>query len=69
MLYESCLKIENITVKTYGISYIDSNNKKVIYEDLSLDKEKVEKFIDILNKSNISEIHISEVIDDFLAMI
>ncbi len=59
---ESTIKSETGKFTSYGIEY---DGKEI--NDISLDKEKVENFVDVLNRLGVSEIHIEEVVEDFLA--
>lgn len=51
----------NQEIKSYGISY-----EGIIIEDISTNKEKIEKLIILSNELDLSPIHIYDVIDDFL---
>lgn len=57
----SALNCENGESETYGVTI---GNRKIY--DLSPDREKVENFIDVLNRLEVSPIHLDDVIDDFL---
>ena len=48
-------------VKTYGIK-----SENVEINDISTYKAEVEKFADVLNKQNASEIHVYDLINDFI---
>ena len=58
---ETEIEIEGETVKTFGISA-----NAVEIRDLSTRKEKVEKFVELLNNLNASEIHAYDLAEDFL---
>ena len=47
---------------TYGISYIGGE-----INDISLNKNEIKDFVNLLNSSEVSVIHIDEVVEDFLA--
>ena len=46
---------------TYGISFDD-----IVIEDISINKQKIEKLVNLCNELELSPIHIYDVIDDFL---
>ncbi len=48
-------------VKTYGI---ESENVKI--SDISTYKSEVEKFVELLNEQNASEIHAYDLVSDFI---
>lgn len=48
-------------VDTYGIS---KNNTAV--NDISVNKEEIEEFVRKLNRLGVSEIHVYDVVEDFL---
>ena len=49
------------TIKTYGIS---CGNRTI--KDISTNKKKVERLVELCNKNKLSPIHLDDVIDDFL---
>lgn len=48
-------------ISVYGIKY---GNLQI--DDISADKDKVEKFIDDINKYQLSPIHLDDAVDDFV---
>lgn len=48
-------------ISVYGIKY---GNLQI--DDISTDKDKVEKFIDDINKYQLSPIHLCDVVEDFV---
>jgi hypothetical protein len=48
-------------ISVYGIKY---GNLQI--DDISADKDKVEKFVDDINKYQLSPIHLGDVVDDFV---
>lgn len=60
-IIEKEVEVENNTYVSYGIE-----RGEIRYDDLSINRKKVEKFIDMLNRNNVSDIHISDLIDDFI---
>ncbi|MBQ7128906.1 MAG: hypothetical protein IJO19_02845 [Clostridia bacterium] len=46
---------------TYGITFND-----IIINDISTEKEKIEKLVSLCNELDLSPIHIYDVIEDFL---
>lgn len=48
-------------ISVYGIKY---GNLQI--DDISADKDKVEKFVDDINKYQLSPIHFGDVVDDFV---
>lgn len=57
------VEVEGVLRDTYGIVGND-----IVINDLSTDKNKVQSFVDKLNKAdNVSMIHMSDLVEDFLA--
>lgn len=52
-------KKNNISV--YGVKYGDLQ-----IDDISADKDRVKKFVDDINKYQLSPIHLGDVVDDFV---
>ena len=50
----------------YGIRYRDSMMTKS-FEDISMDRAKIIFLLDLCNSSELSPIHFSDVLEDFLA--
>ena len=48
-------------ISVYGVKYGDLQ-----IDDISADKDKVEKFVDDINKYQLSPIHLGDVVDDFV---
>ena len=48
-------------ISVYGIKY---GNLQI--DDISADKDKVEKFVDDINKYQLSPIHLGDVVNDFV---
>lgn len=48
-------------ISVYGIKY---GNLQI--DDISADKDKVEKFVDDINKYQLSPIHLGDAVDDFV---
>ena len=48
-------------ISVYGVKYGDLQ-----IDDISADKDKVEKFVDEINKYQLSPIHLGDVIEDFV---
>lgn len=48
-------------ISVYGIKY---GNLQI--DDISADKDKVEKFVDDINKYQLSPIHLGDVVEDFV---
>ena len=48
-------------ISVYGVKY---GNLQI--NDISADKDKVEKFVDDINKYQLSPIHLGDVVDDFV---
>ncbi len=60
-IIESETTIDGRLIKTYGIK-----GATVEINDISTYKSEVEKFVDLLNKQNASEIHAYDLINDFI---
>ena len=50
----------------YGLFVCTCGGENKIYPDLTADYEKICKFSDAINKSEVSSVHIDELIEDFL---
>ena len=48
-------------ISVYGVKYGDLQ-----IDDISADKDRVKKFVDDINKYQLSPIHLGDVIDDFV---
>lgn len=53
-------------VETYGIELI-SQNESVLIADLSTDLDRITMLVTLLNRNSVSEVHLRDIIDDFLA--
>ena len=60
--FESTVEIEGEVYKTYGLS----SDGGIIIEDVTTDSERMEGFIEKLNRCEASAIHIKDLIYDFL---
>lgn len=49
-----------------GLSLILSNGERRVYGDVTTDAEAIYAFADKINRGNVSEIHIEELIEDFI---
>ena len=51
----------------YGIEIIEKKSgKRRSFDNLTVDLARAERLADMINNSRVSEIHIEEIIDDFL---
>lgn len=48
-------------ISVYGVKYGNSQ-----IDDISADKDRVKKFVDDINKYQLSPIHLGDVVDDFV---
>ena len=48
-------------ISVYGVKYGDLQ-----IDDISADKDRVEKFVDDINKYQLSPLHLGDVVDDFV---
>ena len=48
-------------ISVYGVKYGDLQ-----IDDISADKDRVEKFVDDINKYQLSPIHLCDAVDDFV---
>lgn len=60
-IIETEITLDGKSIKTYGIG-----NETVEINDISTYKSEVEKFVELLNKLNVSEIHAYDLISDFI---
>lgn len=51
---------------TYGIIVFEDNVHIRTVKDISADKEKVKKLIDSFNENELSPIHLSQAVEEFL---
>lgn len=66
--------MKNVTViesnkngcKMYGIEIVTENSEILCYQELSSDKESVEKLARNLDNSDISAVHINDIVGDFI---
>lgn len=61
-LIEKAITIEEKSYTTYGIKY----GSEAIH-DISTDKSFVESIIEALNKSDVAKVHLTDIVEDFLA--
>ena len=54
---------ENEGYITYGIVCLENNNT---IHDISLNKTKIEEFVELLNKNELHYIHLADVVEDCL---
>ena len=62
-IYKTYTNEENITYVGYGVENIEQN---VRIENITTDEKALNKWVSILNKSDISNIHIYDMVNDFL---
>lgn len=60
-IIEKEIVLDGKSVKTYGIG-----GETVEINDISTHQSEVEKFVDLLNRLNASEIHAYDLISDFI---
>lgn len=65
-MFPHLTKIENKTVKTYGIIAFDKPLYGKIVKDISTDKESINHLVNDLNSCKVELIHLDDVIEDFL---
>lgn len=53
--------------QSYGFSIIKNNGQIELFHDITCNKNEIKKLYNILKRSNISEIHIKDIISDFIA--
>ncbi len=53
--------------KAYGVDVYDKQNMQLIFsvEDISLEPEKVNEFVELCNGNDVDEIHLYELIENF----
>lgn len=59
-MYEMIEKKKN-DISVYGVKYGDLQ-----IDDISADKDRVKKFVNDINKYQLSPIHLGDVVDDFV---
>ena len=60
-LTESKVEVEGKWYTTYGVGF-----ENEVIDDISTDKESVQKFIDLINFHKLSPVHIYDAIYDFI---
>lgn len=55
-----------VTEMGYGLAIGLPNGETAVYRDLSLNKEKIEKYAEVINKNEVSDLHIRDVIEDLM---
>lgn len=58
---EKDIYLEDRTVRSYGIS-----GETIEINDISTRKEEMERFVELLNRLEASEIHAYDLVEDFL---
>ena len=59
---------DNISYISYGIDIVSDNTILKSIKDVSLQKKPLEELITLCNELRLSELHIYDVIDDFLSV-
>lgn len=62
-LMEGIIIIEGMEVKSYSISF----NENICFKDVSTEKTKVERLINLFNEDNINPTFAEIIIEDFLS--
>jgi len=60
------ITIEGITAKSYGIKCSPQNTAPVQITDISTDRDKVERLVEIMNRLEVSPVHFEDIIEDEL---
>ncbi len=62
----SSAKIKISKNKMYSVEVSDKNGKTTVYKELSSDEKAIRRFVDAINRGDVSLIHIDELIEDIL---
>lgn len=54
------------TEKGYGLFIYVSGNENKLYPDLTVNYERICAFSDAINRSEVSSLHLDELLEDFL---
>lgn len=60
-LVKSSVELEGKTFKTYGVSLGNT-----VINDISHNRKKIENFVEMLNRNNVSITQLDYVVEDFL---
>ena len=67
VMFPHLIKIEEKTVKTYGIIVFDKSFYVKIVKDISTDKADVKHLVKDLNDYQVELIHLDDIIEDFIS--
>lgn len=59
--------LEGIEYQTYGVAFVKENKVLKSIEDVSTIKDEIVKLINLFNDLKVSEIHMEEIIYDFIS--
>ncbi len=59
-------KIKISENKMYSVELSNGNRKTAVYEELSSNEEAIRRFVDAINRGDVSPIHIDEMIEDII---
>lgn len=67
MLTKSLIaKIKISENKMYSVVVSDKDGKTTVYKELSSDEKAVRRFVDAINRGDVSPIHIDDMIEDII---
>lgn len=50
----------------YSVEVSDENGKMTAYKEISSDKKVIQRFVDAINRGDVSPLHINEMIEDII---
>lgn len=53
-------------IETYGITVYEHGDLLFVIDDISLDKEKIDRLVECFNKERLSPSHLDEALENFL---
>lgn len=67
MLTKSLIaKIKISENRMYSVVVSDEDGKTTVYKELSSDEEAIRRFVDAINRGDVSQVHIDEMIEDII---
>ena len=62
----STVEVEDKCYQSYGIAYKSENKTTKVISDISIDKEKVEKLVSLINDEDLDPSQLEDVIEDMI---
>lgn len=59
-------KIKISKNRMYSVEVSDEAGKTTVYKEISSDKKIIQRFVDAINRGDVSPLHINEMIEDII---